>query len=254
MSFSTQFAGAVAPLVYLHGESGANHEVNAELINGRIVFTRGWSEFVRNERIVAGDVAMFILVDAHNIVVRLFWSNGASKPLSVRPVEWNEAIAYEGNVYQGPYAAFHANDIVGANYFPVPAHFFAMDFELGPRLHPTPDLSELMLNVWGNFRCDYPLYCVKLVHSHTVLHNFYFRVEFSRMFPAAVPIPVRFYRGGQDDQVVSSTMRKGYDHMLHVSLPTWRAVRRQFALAEGDIVVMALADVGGVVEIRIFKS
>ena len=88
MRYGQQILGDIIPSVTISGDAGVVHEV-AVREDGRLFFTDGWSSFVACERIVAGDVAIFVLVAPHTFVMRLFHHNGRGKPMGARPMFWS---------------------------------------------------------------------------------------------------------------------------------------------------------------------
>jgi hypothetical protein len=60
-------------------------EVRVKLLNGKCLFTEGWSDFVGAERISRNDTAVFSCLGSNTIGMRLYGPTGSERPLANRP-------------------------------------------------------------------------------------------------------------------------------------------------------------------------
>ena len=48
----------------------------------------------------------------------------------------------------------------------VPSHLLGMQYDLGPKVHMTPRIMQVIADLWLNRVASYPLYVVRLVRTH----------------------------------------------------------------------------------------
>lgn len=106
--------GRISPVVRIVGDGCKVFDVMVEVQGDCLCFTSGWDAFVQSEKPVKGDMGMFVMVEPDMFEFILMGSDGAYKPMSLRPAAWNLFVAHDDELQDKSAWSM-------SNYFQLPA-------------------------------------------------------------------------------------------------------------------------------------
>ncbi|CAN6343625.1 unnamed protein product [Urochloa humidicola] len=260
-NFSQQFAGNIVPVVRIIGEAGVEIEVPAHIEDGLITFTGPWYDLVEAERIVCGDIGLFVHYAPHHLALFIFHPDGEEKPFANRALYWDPdmAVAHQG-VIQNINPAAHNN-------LPVPHQGQLHNVNLiqqnnvedNPMVNMWIDHSRnvdltdavlaQMLDLWLTRLVTYPLYAMKLNHSNVARYHFYLSAHMSQWFPDQGEVTVQFYHREGPWNITGSMTKQRNMMRVHQG---WREMVQAYGYQINDTIVLCMTDEHDGVAIRIF--